>query len=98
MTNPFATSRKLAEAGIPPDQSAAIAEAVVDHTEKTAATKLDLFKLKAELEAAIARLEKKVDANYADHNAEIKSLKNSNRFNSALLIALFVTVIAPYFS
>jgi hypothetical protein len=91
MTNPFATSRKLAEAGIPPDQSAAIAEAVVDHTEKTAATKLDLFKLKAELEAAIARLEKRGDVNTAEIKTTLKVI-------AGFLVALFVAVIAPYFS
>jgi hypothetical protein len=91
MSNGFTTSRKLAEAGFAPHQSAAIAEAVVEHTEKAAASKLDLFKLKAELEAAIARLEKRGDVNTAEIKTTLKVI-------AGFLIAMFVAIVAPYFS
>jgi hypothetical protein len=79
MANQLAISRKLVASGMDKKPAEAVAEVVDEHHTKDAATKGD-----------IARLEKKADANAA----EIKILRNSNNINSALLIAIFVMLLA----
>jgi hypothetical protein len=79
MANQLAISRKLVAAGMEQKPAEAVAEVVDEHHIEDAATKGDIL-----------RLEKKVDSSAA----EIKALRNSNKFNQALLIGLIVAVVA----
>jgi FMN-dependent NADH-azoreductase len=94
MSNLHSISRNLAEAGIQRGHATAIVEAFAAYTEKNAATNLDLFKVKAELEAAIVAARTEAKEDNASVKAEIKALRNSNKLTNALLIGLIVAVVA----
>jgi hypothetical protein len=102
--NSIAISRELLAAGMEQAIAAAVAEAIVTHSDERHATREDMVRLEANLQKQLLKLEAKVDSMGERLDGRVDSLetkldsfRDETRSNTRLLTVIVVIgILAPY--